>query len=137
VKRALSLLLLLSLAGCVTGAGDGRDDVPEVMIDGLIVFNLGQAWVSAARILVPATGQYVSCGNIAPRGHCATGFPERKFSGNPVEVTWSEGGAIHSTGALRLEPPPAVVEAGRARVQVLLLGPGQAAAELVPTPGSG
>jgi hypothetical protein len=137
VKRLLLLLFVSSLAGCATSGDGPPDDVPEIMIDGLTFFNLGQAWVSAARILVPATGQFVSCGNIAPAGRCATGFPEQVFSGNPVEITWSEGGAIHSTGALRLDPSPAVVEAGRARVQVLLLGPGQAAVELVAPSGSG
>lgn len=127
-------MLASLLSGCAgTGGGETRA-ATEVTIGGVTIFNQGQGWVSAARVLVPATGQFVSCGNIAPGAACATGFPEQHFSGNPVEITWSEGGAIHSTGELRLDLPLEAVESGAARVQVWLLGPGQAAAEVVAVP---
>ncbi len=100
------------------------------MINGLELFNFGQAYVTAVRVLVPATGQFVSCGNVAPRARCASGFPEQRYSGNPIEITWSEGGNIHSTGELRLELSEDVIDAGEAVVRIYITAPGSAAAEM-------
>jgi len=99
--------------------------------------NRGQAFVTAVRLLVPATGAFVSCGNIPPGGTCATTFPEVKYTGNEMEVTWSQGGQIFSTGQLRLSPSNEVLEAGAARVRVVIAGPGVAGAQLVPAPAAG
>ncbi|MBT8072650.1 MAG: hypothetical protein HKP21_02975, partial [Xanthomonadales bacterium] len=67
--------------------------------------NQTQMWVSAVRLLVPETGNFVSCGNIAPGSICSTTFPEAAYSGSPVEITWSQGGQIHSTGQFKLQIP--------------------------------
>lgn len=133
--RALPWLALGLLGACAAVSEPAREEeLPEVMISGLVMFNQGQAYVSAARVLVPASGQFVSCGNIAPRSRCATGFPEQRYSGNPIEITWSQGGSIFSTGELQLSLPDEVIEAGQATVQVWIMGPGSAAAELAAKP---
>ena len=101
------------------------------MVSGVVMFNQGRAWVSAARVLVPATGQFVSCGNIAPGARCATGFPDQLYRGYPVEFTWSQEGGIHSTGELNIDVPAEAIESGRASLRVWIMGPGSAAVEVV------
>ena len=135
-KRLAITLMLVVMGGCAALTdSSGRGDVPDVMIGGLIVLNQGQAYVTAARVLVPATGQFVSCGNIAPGARCATGFPEQNYSGNPLEVTWSQGGNIYSTGELRPNVPEDAIESGHAQVRIWIMGPGSAAAEMVAIAG--
>ena len=128
---AYTACLLLCLHGC---AGPGQPAY-DISIDGLIMENHSQAWVSAARLLVPATGNFVSCGNIAPGGMCSTLFPETRYSGYPVEISWSQGTQIWSTGELDVKPSVEVVEAGSAQVMVVFAGPGVAGATLIPAPG--
>ena len=88
----------------------------------------------AARLLVPATGNFISCGGIAPGAVCATGFPETTFTGNPVEISWSQNGQIWSTGELEVEPGQEVLEAGTALVRVIIAAPGSAGLRLEPHP---
>jgi uncharacterized protein YceK len=134
-RAVLVVMMAILLGGCaLLQRNNPGDDLPEVMIHGMELVNHGQAYVSAVRVLVPVTGQFVSCGNVAPRGRCASGFPEQRYSGNAIEITWSEGGSIYSTGELRLELPDTVIEAGAAVVWIHLTGPGSAAAVLVPVP---
>jgi hypothetical protein len=128
----IAIILSFGLTGCAGLPGSERSsERPEVQIGGLVIFNRGQGYVTAARVIVPATGQFVSCGNIGPGARCATGFPERLFTGNPVEVTWSQGGSIYSTGELGLDLPQDAIASGRAIVRVWIMGPGSAAAEVV------
>ena len=116
--------------------GGAPDNVPEIVVSGVVVLNQGRAWVSAARVLVPATGQFVSCGNIAPGARCATGFPDQQYRGYPVEFTWSQEGAIHSTGELNIDVPAEAIESGRASLRVWIMGPGSAAVEVVALSGA-
>ena len=132
--RAL-LLLVGALAGCApTPRQPDPDPLPELLIGGLVMENRTTAYISAARLLVPATGQFVSCGNIAPGTRCATAFPEQRYSGNAVEISWSQSGSIWSTGELRLEPSAELLETGEAWVRVIIAGPGAAGAELTRRP---
>lgn len=132
-RHPLPVLLAALATACASiPTTEPLPELPDVMLSGLVIFNQGQSYISAARVLVPATGQFVSCGNIAPQAPCATGFPERLFSGNDIEITWSQGGNIFSTGALQLALTEEVIAAGAATVRVIIAGPGSAGAELVP-----
>jgi hypothetical protein len=123
-------MLAWALAGCAAAPAPAeREDLPELLIGGLVMENRTTAYISAARLLVPATGQFVSCSNIAPGTACATAFPEQRYSGNAFEITWSQSGNIWSTGELRVEPPAELVEIGEAWVRVVIAGPGSAGAE--------
>lgn len=99
--------------------------------------NRSQAWVSSATLGVPATGRFVSCGNIAPGAECATSFPELAWSGNPVELNWNQGGQLWSTGEVSIEPSADVRLVGRAVVRVVIMGPGSAGVVLQAAPPSG
>jgi len=97
----------------------------------MLIENQTQMWVSAVRLLVPLTGNFVSCGNIAPGSMCSTTFPEANYTGNPVEITWSQAGQIHSTGQFVVDRPDEVVEDKPAMVHIVIAGPGSAGAVIV------
>ena len=128
------MVLLLALVVLLAACSASPDKPPfrgELIINGLSIYNRTQAYVSAAQLMVPQTGAFVSCGAIAPGAVCATGFPEQEFSGWPVEMTWSQAGRIHSTGQITITPGEEVVEAGEAIVQISIVGPGSAGVELL------
>lgn len=129
--RAVPAGLFLAILSC---AGQSPQSWNDLDISGMRMENRSQSFVTAARLLVPATGNFVSCGGIAPGGVCATRFPETRFTGNPVEVSWSQNGQIWSTGQLRLVPAEEVVEAGAATVLVIITAPGGAGVSLLPYP---
>ncbi len=126
---AAALTLLLS--ACAARQPDW-----DLQISGLVMENQSLSYVSAARLIVPATGNFVSCGNIPPGGACSTLFPETGYTGNPVEVSWSQNGQIWSTGELTLNPGDAVLDEGRAVVMVVIAAPGAAGVQLIPAGGS-
>ena len=103
----------------------------SLQIKGMLIENHTNLRVSAVRLLVPATGNFVSCGNIPPGSMCSTTFPEANYSGNPVEITWSQAGQIYSSGEFVLELPVEIIENSPGLVRVVIAGPGSAGAELV------
>ena len=107
------------------------DPVPAIQIAGMIMENQTQMYVKAARLLVPVTGNFVSCGNIPPASMCSTTFPEAAYTGNPVEITWSQGGQIHSTGQFELHLPAGLDRNRSATVHIVISGPGLAGALIV------
>jgi len=96
--------------------------------------NQTQMYVSAVRLLVPVTGTFVSCGNIPPGSMCSTTFPEAAYTGNPVEITWSQGGQIHSTGQFAVQLPDDLDVERPAMVHIVISGPGLAGALIVQPP---
>ena len=122
-------MCVLLISACASQAVDKSENSAEgVQIKGLIIENQSMMWITAARLLVPATGDFVSCGNITPKSRCATTFPETDYSGNPVQITWSQGGQIHSTGDYVLELPEDVDIERPAMVRVVITAPGTAGA---------
>jgi hypothetical protein len=121
-------LYTIFLLACASGP-EGK--TPTIQIEGMVIENQTQAWVSAARLLVPVTGNFVSCGNITPGTMCSTTFPETSYTGNPVEITWSQGGQIHSTGQFILQIPEQLDKARPAVVRIVITGPTSAGAVLV------
>ncbi len=97
----------------------------------MLIENKTEMWVSAVRLLVPATGKFVSCSNISPAAMCSTTFPETNYTGNPVEITWSQGGQIHSTGQFVVDLPENIADDRPASVYIVIAGPGSAGAVIV------
>jgi hypothetical protein len=118
----------LFLLACASGPGG---DTSHLQIDGMVIENQTSMWVSAARLLVPVTGRFVSCGNISPESMCSTSFPETDYTGNPVEITWSQAGQIHSTGQFVIKLPQQMDKDRPAVVRVVIAGPGSAGAVIV------
>ena len=131
LKWLVAGLCTLLLMAC---ASRSVDSTPPLQIEGLVIENQTQMWVSAARLLVPVTGNFVSCSNISPESSCATTFPETDYTGNPVEITWSQGGQIHSTGQFVIQLPDSLEEGRSALVRIVIAGPGSAGAIIVQHP---
>jgi len=121
-------LFILLLGSC---AIQPKDSIPPIQIDGMAIENQTQMWVSAVRLLVAETGNFVSCGNIPPGSMCSTTFPESSYTGNPIEITWSQGGQIYSTGPFVLQLPEELDEGEAGRVRVVIAGPGSAGAVFI------
>lgn len=128
LRLAAFWLCVVLLHGC---ASQARNPAPGLKIEGLVIENQTRMWVSAAQLLVPVTGAFVSCGNISPESSCATTFPETDYTGNPVQVTWSQSGQIYSTGEFVIHPPNDVDVDRPAMVRVVITAPGSAGAEIV------
>ena len=100
----------------------------------MVMENQTQMYVTAVRLLVPVTGNFVSCGNIPPGSMCSTTFPEATYTGNRVEITWSQGGQIHSTGEFVLQLPGDLDDRKPATVHIVITGQGLAGAFIVQAP---
>lgn len=117
--------------GLLVACAGTRPELPVLQIDGMVIHNQTQAWVSAVRVLLPATGAFVSCGNIAPGSLCSTGFPQTAYTGDPLEITWSQAGQIHSTGSFEMQMPDDLDAERPASVSVVIAAPGSAGAVIV------
>lgn len=121
-------MVALTLSACATGPvqiGAG------LLIDRVNFENRATRPINQIRLLVPATGNFVSCGFIAPGASCASGFPAVNYRGDPIEISWTQGGEEWSTGEITLQPDEQVRQAGTANVLVVVLSPGSAGAVLV------
>ena len=128
LRIAAIWLCVVLLQSCASQAGN---PAPGLKIEGLVIENQTRMWVSAARLLVPATGAFFSCGYISPESRCATTIPETDYSGKPVQVTWSQAGQIHSTGEFIIQPPDDIDVDRPAMVRVVITAPGSAGAAIV------
>ena len=131
IRLVITGLCSLCLLAC---AATPVDSTPPVQITAMVMENQTQMYVSAVRLLVPVTGNFVSCGNIPPESMCSTTFPEATYTGNPVEITWSQGGQIHSTGQFVLQLPDDLDENKSLVALVVISGPGLAGALLIQAP---
>ena len=128
LRLTITGLFILSMFACASAP---VDSAPPVQIAGMVMQNKTQMYISAVRLLVPATGNFVSCGNIPPESRCSTTFPEAAYTGNPVEITWSQGGQIHSTGQFVVQLPGDLDRKKPAMVHIVISGPGLAGALIV------
>ncbi len=134
MRRAIAaglVAVLLSgvLSACASGGGKSSSRL--VRIDGLRFENRSRTPVSDIQLLLPATGEFVSCGHIAPGATCASRFPAVAYDGSPLQITWTQSGSAWSTGEVRLTPDAIIRAAGVAEVRVVVLAPGSAGAVLV------
>ena len=101
------------------------------MIGGVIIRNELPFSVTDVQLLVPASGNFVGCGNILARSQCSTTFPERNYQANAVVITWKERGQSHSTGEFVIKIPEKFDLNRSARLEVIIFNMGQAGAKLV------
>jgi hypothetical protein len=127
MKISSTVLCTLLLTAC---AGS-QPVIPAVQVDGMVIENKTQMWLSAVRVCLPERGAFMSCGNISPGSMCSTSFPATAYTGEALEVTWSQGGQIHSTGQFVMDIPRDSDSEFAAVVHVVIAGPGSAGAVLV------
>jgi len=131
VLPAGACLLLLLLTACSAAA---PGPAQEVRIDRVQFENRSSTSIDSIRLLVAATGNFVSCGHIAPKGVCAAAFPQVVYQGYPVQVSWVQGGEQWSTGEASLTVDDAASAAGVGEVRVVVLAPGSAGVILLAEP---
>lgn len=125
LRRVIAGLCILALVACSATPVERN---PSIEISGVAIENQTLMFIYAVRLMVPATGNFVSCGNISPESMCSTTFPGSAYAGEPVEITWSQGGEIHSTGPFTMQLPDPLDKNRPATVRVVITGPDAAGA---------
>ncbi len=129
--RCLFMVLILAplLPACT--AQKAVPALPAVVIDGLRIVNRTALPIQSAQVRVPASERFVSCGFIPAGQFCATSFPELAYSRNPIEISWQQATGAWTLGPITMDISQEVQAAGRARVEILIVAPGSAAALLL------
>lgn len=130
--RAFAVLLLVTAALAISACSSAPvKQGAGLSVDKVDFENRSASPINQIRLLVPASGNFVSCGFIAPGARCASGFPAVVYRGEPIEISWTQGGEDWSTGEITLEPDELVLQAGTANIMIVVLSPGSAGAVLV------
>ncbi len=90
--------------------------------------------ITDVQVLVPRTGEFVSCGSVFPGTACAAAFPQRDYRGDPLSVTWRERGEPQSVEDFVLEVPAGLDTGRPVWLQVVIFSPGNAGARLLSEP---
>jgi hypothetical protein len=119
------------LGACSAPSKHPESTAAAIAINGVQIINRLSTTVTDVQILVPATGNFVSCGTILRNTACSTSFPGRRYDRKPVQVSWKEQGQAHTTGNFVIEPPANLDLARPMWIEVVIFAPGQAGAKLV------
>ena len=133
MTKTLGLVLCsLSLVACTTQQnGEKQIAGPVLQIAGVEIYN-GLAYsIQDVSILVPSSGEYVSCGQVLPDSSCSTTFQVRDYRENPAQVHWTEHGEPQSTKPFTIKAPENATEGQEAYIRVEVFAPGQAGAKLL------
>lgn len=118
--RAAALMAAGALAAC---ASVGL--APEWEVAGLVLRNQTDAPMHEVRVTVPKSGATALCDFVPARGECATTFPERRYGGDPVAVTWRHRGRDWTPAHFTVARP-ADGDPGRPANVLIVLGEGGA-----------
>ena len=129
-RHVLYLLLLWLVTACGQ-VQPAMQNTPSIAIHGVIIRNDLVISVTDVQLLVPSTGNFVSCGNIMARSMCATKFPHADYYSQKVVVSWTEKGQSHSTGEFALKIPEWLDLTKPTRLEVMIFSPGEAGAKLL------
>jgi hypothetical protein len=127
IALCLQLFLLLACAS----EQEKKPEPTGIEIDGVIIRNELAFPVKEVQLLVPRTGNFVSCGNIMGHSQCSTKFPNRDYYANEVVISWKEHGQPHSTGPFVISMPDGLEMGRPALLEVIIFNAGQAGAKLV------
>lgn len=131
VRSALLAATLMLSGGCASLEEAPGAEIIGMEISGLLIRNQSYATLSEVILLVVQTGEFIACGQIRMRSHCATTFPLRQYQGNDIEIRWKEGGRKWSTGKFVVEAQDGIDPDRPARVRVTITPAGTAVTELV------
>jgi len=129
-RLVLYLLSLWFLTAC-SQAQPVSQNSPSITIHGVIIRNELVISVTDVQLLVPSTGNFVSCGNIMAHSMCATKFPHADYYSQKVVVSWTEKGEPHATGEFVVKIPEWLDLTRPARLEVIIFSPGEAGAKLL------
>lgn len=126
----LLCLQLFQLSAC-TPAQERGPEPTGIEIEGVVIRNELAFPVTDVQLLVPSTGNFVSCGNIMGRSQCATKFPNRDYYAYEVVISWKEHGQPQTTKPFVIKTPDHLVRDRAALLEVIIFNRGQAGAKLV------
>lgn len=129
-SELLALCLSLCLLVACSSARETKPEPTGIEIDGVIIRNELSIQVTEVQILVPSSGNFVSCGNIMARSRCSTKFPNRDYYANEVLITWKERGQPQKTGPFVIGIPGHLERSKPALLEVIIFNAGQAGAKL-------
>jgi len=121
---------VLFLSACSTPSKQANSASSVMAIDGVQINNQLSITITDVQVLVPATGNFVSCGAILRHTACSTSFPGRQYKHTPVQVTWKEQGQAQATGNFVIDPPASLDPSRQLWMEVVIFAPGQAGAKL-------
>jgi hypothetical protein len=137
LTRNLLLAWMVTLTVCSCGGTAVKSltpSAPAIEIHEVVIRNLLPYPIKNVQILAPATGNFVSCGNIFQQSQCSTTFPVANYSETPVQISWTEWDAPRSMPPIGLNVPEAFEFDRPATIEVTVYSPGQAAAKLIQEP---
>lgn len=134
LRLLATCLCALVLWACAAESKHAGKTAPGIAIEGIKIINQLGATVTDVQILVPLTGNFVSCGTIVRHTSCSTSFPGRQYERSPVQVSWKEQGQAHATGNFVIQPPANLDLARPMWIEVVIFAPGQAGAKMVQYP---
>lgn len=134
LRLLATCLFALSLCTCSSEPKHARNTAPGIAIEGVKIINQLSTTVTDVQILVPLTGNFVSCGTILRHTSCSTSFPGRQYERSPVQVSWKEQGKAHATGNFVIQPPADLDLARPMWIEVVIFAPGEAGAKMVQYP---
>lgn len=124
------VLCLLSACGAPAPKPE-QPTGPLLLITGIEIHNALAYTVQDVTILVPVSGDYVSCGQILPDSSCSTSFPLRDYRETAVQLSWKEQGESHNIAPFILKAPTSAVQGQQAYIRVEVFAKGQAGAKLI------
>jgi len=133
LRRFLAIAgVLCLLSACGTPAPKSEQPTgPLLQITGIEIHNALPYTVHDVTILVPDSGDYVSCGQILPDSSCSTSFPVRDYRETAVQLSWKEQGVSHSIAPFILKAPTTATQGQQAYIRVEVFAKGQAGAKVI------
>ena len=131
--KPLAILAIFALLASCADHAVKREPAHAIVLQiaGVEIYNGLPYSIQNVMILVPESGQFMSCGQILPDSACSTSFPLQTYQGNGVQVSWKEKGVEHSTAEFKLELPVTAINGQMAYIKVEVFDAGQAGAKLV------
>jgi hypothetical protein len=117
--------------GQATGMPTREPTGPLLQIVGIEIHNALPYTIQDVTILIPESGDFVSCGQVLPDSSCSTSFPVRDYRETAAQLNWKEQGEPRQTAPFILEAPETASEGQQAYIRVEVFSKGQAGAKLL------
>jgi len=95
-----AFFMLVSLVGCSIAPA-----IPELKFNSLVIQNNSGMALEDVKIKVEKTGALAYCSLILPGSSCSTGFPDKRYQGNPIYISWTHNGQSRVAGPVIVELP--------------------------------
>jgi len=96
----IPIFMLATLAGCSTSPVTS-----QLKFNSLIIHNNSDVALKDVKIKVEKTGALAYCSLILPESSCSTGFPDKRYQGNPIYISWTHNGQSNVAGPVMVELP--------------------------------